>query len=94
MKIPHLQHIKLSPPKPREFTLEECENSINTTVNLRAVVADMQDQLVIKAIMKYSIEQGFNDLYLIDEEFIKAAIINEINRRKPHEQAVGGKSRD
>ena len=46
----------------------------------------MQDQVVIKAIMKYCIEQGFDDLYLIDEEFIKAAIINEIIRRKEHEQ--------
>ena len=87
MKLPPLQYIKLPPPKLREFTPEEYAKSINTfTVKLHAIVADMQDQVVIKAIMKYCIEQGFDDLYLIDEEFIKAAIINEIIRRKEHEQ--------
>lgn len=84
VKIPPLQHFELPPPELKGFNPMEMQNTIEIQIN--AVVADLQDQALIKAIIKYSIEQGFDDLYVIDEEFVKSAIINEIKRRKGVEE--------
>jgi hypothetical protein len=47
-----------------------------------AQVADTLNKVICEAIIRYADEQGATDLFLIDEEFIKSAIINEIQRRK------------
>jgi hypothetical protein len=82
MKIPPLQYIKLPPPELKDFN--PMQNIIEIKVN--AVVADLKEQAVINAIIKYCIEQGYDDLYLIDEGFVKSAIINEIKRRKEEQE--------
>lgn len=80
MKLQPLQYIKLPPPELKEFNPMEMRNTIEIQIN--AVVADLKEQAVINAIIKHCIEQGYSDLYLIDEEFVKSAIINEIKRRE------------
>ena len=80
MKIPPMKYIKLPRPeiKPSDFY----ETVWSFTSKLGAYVTDVTDRAIIDAIIKYATEQGFSDLYLIDEEFIKSAIIHEIQRRK------------
>ena len=82
MKIPPMKYIKLpqSEIKPIDFN----EKVWSFTSKLGAYVTDITDRAIIDAIIKYATEQGFSDLYLIDEEFIKSAIIHEIQRRKEY----------
>lgn len=49
---------------------------------IMAQVIDTTDRAILEAIRKYAYEQGVTDIYLIDEEFIRSAIDNEIRRRK------------
>lgn len=49
---------------------------------IMAQVVDITDRAIYEAIRKYAYEQGVTDIYLIDEEFIKSAIIHEVERRK------------
>lgn len=79
MKIPPLRYIKLPPPE-INFNLMEHQNTIHFQIN--AMVADLTDQAVIHAIIKYATAQGLDGICLIDEEFVKSAIIHEIERRE------------
>ena len=49
---------------------------------LLAEVVDTQDKVIVDAIVRYATERGVTDLFLIDEEFIKSAIVHETMRRK------------
>lgn len=56
----------------------------------RALIAQVvkhQDKVLCDAIIKYATENGYTDLFLIDEEFIRSAIVHEIERRTADEQA-------
>lgn len=81
--LPSVRYVKLNQPEIK-YNLET--NSGEFTVALMAKVIDYEDKALFDAIVKYASEQGFTDLYLIDEKFIKSAIINEIIRRKDNEQ--------
>ena len=83
MKIPikedaHMQHIHLDHNAITEF--HDFQSSIK--MKIMAQVADTTDKAICEAIIRYADEQGATDVYLIDEEFIKSAIIHEIQRRK------------
>jgi len=45
-------------------------------------VVDLFDKEIIKAVEQYCLENGYTDLVLIDEAFIRAAIEHEIQRRE------------
>jgi hypothetical protein len=47
-----------------------------------AEVIKTTDRVICDAIQRYACERGITDLFLIDEEFIRSAIDNEIRRRK------------
>lgn len=49
---------------------------------IHAKVVDLFDDEIIKAIQEYCLKNGYTDLVLIDEAFIKDAIEHEIQRRK------------
>ena len=51
---------------------------------IHAKVVDLFDKEIIKAIRQYCLENGYTDLVLIDEEFIRAAIEHEIQRRESY----------
>ena len=51
---------------------------------IHAKVVDLFDKEIIKAIQQYCLENGYTDLVLIDEEFIRAAIEHEIQRRESY----------
>ena len=80
LKIPRLRYIKLKEPT-IEYNYEEGIFTSNFTSELLARVCEYRDNVICNAIIQYATEQGYTDLYLIDEEFIKSAIIHEIERR-------------
>ena len=76
--ISPLQHIHFKDNEIKEF--HDFQASIR--MKIMAQVADTTDKAICEAIIRYADEQGATDIYLIDEEFVKSAIINEIKRRK------------
>lgn len=44
------------------------------------------EQQIFKKIVDYAKEHNIGTVYLIDEEFVKTALLNEIERRKENEQ--------
>ena len=51
---------------------------------IHAKVVNLFDEEIIKAIQEYCLKNGYTDLVLIDESFIKCAIENEIRRRESY----------
>lgn len=49
---------------------------------IMAQIVDTTDRAICEAIREYAYKQGVTDIYLIDEEFIKSAIMHEVERRK------------
>ena len=47
-----------------------------------AKVVDMQEKMVYESIIEWARENGYTDVFLIDEEFIKRALNNEIERMR------------
>lgn len=81
--LPSVHYIKLKQP---EIKFDSATNLGEITTALMAKVIDYENKVLFDAMVKYATEQDFTDLYLIDEEFLKAAIIHEIERRKRDEQ--------
>ena len=80
--LPSVRYIRLNKP---EIEYELATNSGEFAVALMAKVIDYENKVLFDAMVKYATEQGFTNLYLIDENFIKSAIIREIERRKVNE---------
>ena len=81
MKITPINHIKLKNIEPIITT--DANNFMGKIFGeIHAAVINTENEAICKAIIKYAIEQGYTDLILIDEEFVKAALLNEIARRK------------
>lgn len=81
-EFPKIKHFELTKPEPK-FDLDS-QDTYTATIQ-RALVAEVvshQDKVLCDAIIKYAVDRGFTDLFLIDEEFIKSAIIHETERRK------------
>ena len=53
---------------------------------LMAKVVNYQDKVLVDAVIKYAMENGYTDLCLIDEDFVKSALAREILRRKTDEK--------
>ena len=75
-----LQHIKLVDP------ILDLQPSIDNKMyiikhKIQAQIADLNDKAIVQAIIDYANKQGYTDLFLIDEEFIKSAMLHEIERR-------------
>ena len=78
-----IKYVKLANPE-----LEHTENlwngmpNYNIKYNIKAQATNIADKTIYDAIIKYATEQGITDLFLIDEEFIKSALLNEMSRRE------------
>lgn len=83
------KYVKLANPKleQHETLLNGMPNyNIKYNVNVKAVVNNFADKTIYDAIIKYATEQGITDLFLIDEKFVKSALLNEIQRRENQTQ--------
>lgn len=52
------------------------------THNLCAKVVDMQNEVLCEEIVSFAKKQGITDLFLIDEDFVKSALMHEKARRE------------
>lgn len=85
MIYPPIKHLSLNK-RPVELDFSQMESFTGKVFSrLMSDVVDMQDKVIVDAIIRYATEQGCTDLFLIDEEFVKSAIKNEIIRRKAEE---------
>ena len=88
MKIPikkdaQMLHIQFDSPIMEKAVVNEFnEFRMNLRMKIGAQVADLTNEAICTAIKEYAQKEGYSDLYLIDETFIKQAIIHEIQRRK------------
>lgn len=46
------------------------------------MIAESFDNAVIQTIIDFAKQEGITDLFLIDKEFVKTALLREIERRK------------
>ena len=69
------KHIKL-PPIKMDF------DSYSVMHAVMAQIITSHDEAIYKAIVNYAIQYGITDIYLLDEEFVRTALINEAKRRK------------
>ena len=88
-KLPrdNAKHIKLNVPKIEpiqhfEF-LENIENPMSSILrSVYANIVDMTDKTICEAVIKYAKNQGATDLYILDRDFVKRALINEAKRQQ------------
>ena len=52
------------------------------TRKISAQVIDTEETMILNAIIDYARASGVDTLYVIDEEFVRSAIIHEFERRK------------
>jgi hypothetical protein len=76
--ISPLQHIRFRENEIKEF--QDFQTSMQ--MKIMAQVIDTTKKAICEAIIRFADEQGMTDLYLIDEKFIKSALIHEIERTK------------
>lgn len=75
-----LRHIEISDPLSNlQYSIDK--NIYTITQKIQAQIADLSEKAIVQAIIDFAKEQGYTDLFLIDEEFIKSAILHEIERR-------------
>lgn len=79
--VPKVKHYSLQEPK-INLNLEGESYLTSTTRSLMAQVVNHEDEVLCEAIIRYAVERGYTDLFLVDEEFVKAAIENEARRRR------------
>lgn len=76
------QYIHLNEPKIFHDEITQtykCANKISVQIN------QMAETHIVQAIIEYAKERGINDLFLIDEDFVKSALLNEKRRREKQE---------
>ena len=79
--VPKVKHYVLQGP---EITTDFSESNyvMNAARAIMAQVVFQEDKALCEAMIRYAIEQGYTDLFIIDEEFVKTAIKNEVSRRR------------
>ena len=50
--------------------------------SLAVQMVNMADKLILKNIIAYAKEVGITDLYLLDKEFVRTALLHEVERRR------------
>ena len=79
--VPKVKHYVLHEP---EITTDFSESDyvVSAERAIMAQVVSHEDKALCEAMIRYAIEQGYTDLFLIDEDFVKTAIKNEVRRRR------------
>lgn len=85
-KLAPMKRVTLAPQRltmRKESPSEGVNNYIiETSAKLRAAIADLEDEEICRAIMEDAKAAGITDLYLIDKDFIREAILREAARRR------------
>ena len=73
------QYIHLNEPKVYHDEITQTYKSVN---KISVQINQMAETHIVQAIIDYAKERGITDLFLIDEEFVKSALLNEKARRE------------
>ena len=71
----YMKHIELE-------NIYEVVDDCKIRKNIVAQIVDMTDKVILEAVIEFAKSEGITDLYLLDKEFIKTALVREIARRK------------
>ena len=85
MNIKYAEHLQFQPKikdLPDMCKETELTKSIQTEIDkVKVMVIDTQNKAIYNAVIEFAMNRGLTDLFLLDEEFVKTALINEHNRR-------------
>lgn len=70
----YMKHIELE-------NIYEVVDDCKIRKNIVARIVDMTDKVILEAVIEFAKSEGITDLYLLDKEFIKTALVREIARR-------------
>lgn len=73
------QYIHLNEPKIYHDEITQTYKSVN---KISVQINQMAETHIVQAIIDYAKEQGISDLFLIDEDFVKSALMREKARRE------------
>ena len=73
------QYIHLNEPKIYHDEITQTYKAVN---KISVQINQMAETHIVQAIIDYAKERGINDLFLIDEEFVKSALMHEKARRE------------
>ena len=76
------QYIHLNEPKIYHDEITQTYTSVN---KIAVQIHQMAETHIVQSIIDYAKERGINDLFLIDEDFVKSALLNEKRRREKQE---------
>lgn len=94
MEFKYAEHIKL----PKSFDKikpffdssdlidDKVENVQRFVEEFAVKVIDMHDRALVNAVMDFAVREGITDLFLIDEEFVRSALLREIELRNTNER--------
>lgn len=71
----YMKHIELE-------NIYEVVDDCKIRKNIVAQIVDMTDKVILEAVIEFAKSEGITDLYLLDKEFVKTALVREIARRK------------
>lgn len=75
-----LKHIRIQQPDIEAFIDNENDFLAITRARISAQVADISDKAIYQAIIDYATKAGLTDVYLIDEKFIRDAIVTKVTK--------------
>lgn len=56
--------------------------TVSLSYKVVAHITNLNNKAICDAVIDYARQAGVTDLFLLDEEFVKAALINEAKRRR------------
>lgn len=92
IKLPKMDFDKIKPFNPFLFADSsdlidgKIENVQRYMEAFAVKVIDMQDRALINAVMDFAVREGITDLFLIDEKFVRSALLREIELRNTNER--------
>ena len=77
-----LEKISIRSPNVVNSIKTECGTINDLQYRFKALVVDKTDELIVKTVIGYAQKEGYTDLFLLDENFVKDALKHEKERRE------------
>jgi hypothetical protein len=80
--LPPIKSMKIGAPVCEKDLLLDNDFAQRIMSRHMAIVADQKDKLLVEAVIDYAKRSGCTELHMIDEEFVRTALVNEAKRRE------------
>ena len=87
IKLPKMDLDKIKPFNPflfadsSDWIDDKIENVLRYEEKFAVKVLDMRDRVLVNTVMDFAVREGITDLFLIDEEFVRSALLREFELR-------------